>query len=104
MLITSAVPVAVIVCVDVELNNADSVAGTVLFTVTLSMGSEEFAQPAQMVTFAVIRLSVRVLVHGLLHGIEQEPLQVGDAVPVWPFNCAMRAPNVAAVCALFVAW
>ncbi len=44
-------------------------------------------------TEAVIMLSDKVLV---------PELQVGDAVPLPPFNCAIRAPKVAAVWLLAV--
>jgi hypothetical protein len=50
-------------------------------------------------TCAMIWLSVRVTVHGLEQDPLHELLQVGDAVPDAPFNWAIRAANVAAVCA-----
>jgi hypothetical protein len=40
-----------------------------------------------------------VPVHGLVQDPLHELLQVGDAVPDAPFNWAIRAANVAAVCA-----
>jgi hypothetical protein len=77
----------------------DIAAGTVFCTDTLIMTSEFVTAPEQEMTCAMIWLSVRVPVHGLVQDPLHELLQVGDAVPDAPFNWAIRAANVAAVCA-----
>jgi hypothetical protein len=102
---SSAVPVAVIVWVVLDENSgAEKYDGTVFCTVTDIMVSDEFANPPQYMTCAVIRLSTPVTVQRVVHGVLHVPVQVSAVVPVPPFNWAMRAAKVAAVCALFVLW
>jgi hypothetical protein len=102
LLTTSAVDDPVIMYEAVELKNLDIPAATGLCTETWTMTSEFVTLPEHIIIFAVIWLSVSVPVHALEHDAPQALLQPGDAVPEAPFNCAIRAANVAAACWLAV--